>query len=107
LYEAAEVDGANKFQRFFKITLPMLRPIVFFNLVMSLIGTFQVFDQAYVVSQGTGGPLDATMTVVLDIYRTGFRDFNMGYASAMAFALFVIILILTLIQRKLFKEETY
>lgn len=107
LYEAAEVDGANKFQMFFKITLPMLRPIVFFNLVMSLIGTFQVFDQAYVVSQGTGGPLDATMTVVLDIYRTGFRDFNMGYASAMAFALFVIILILTLIQRKLFKEETY
>ncbi|MEW8997863.1 MAG: sugar ABC transporter permease [Thermoanaerobacter sp.] len=107
LYEAAEVDGANKFQRFFKITLPMLRPIVFFNLVMSLIGTFQVFDQAYVVSQGTGGPLDATMTVVLNIYRTGFRDFNMGYASAMAFVLFVIILILTLIQRKLFKEETY
>ncbi|MGB9679589.1 MAG: carbohydrate ABC transporter permease [Minisyncoccia bacterium] len=107
LYEAAEVDGANKFQRFFKITLPMLKPIMFFNLVMSLIGTFQVFDQAYVVSQGTGGPLDATMTVVLDIYRTGFRDFNMGYASAMAFALFVIILILTLIQRKLFKEETY
>ncbi|MFV9567188.1 carbohydrate ABC transporter permease [Thermoanaerobacter mathranii] len=107
LYEAAEVDGANKFQRFFKITLPMLRPIVFFNLVMSLIGTFQVFDQAYVVSQGTGGPLDATMTVMLDIYRTGFRDFNMGYASAMAFVLFVIILILTLIQRKLFKEETY
>lgn len=107
LYEAAEVDGANKFQRFFKITLPMLRPIVFFNLVMSLIGTFQVFDQAYVVSQGTGGPLDATMTVVLDIYRTGFRDFNMGYASAMAFVLFVIILILTLIQRKRFKEETY
>ncbi len=107
LYEAAEVDGANKFQRFFKITLPMLRPIVFFNLVMSLIGTFQVFDQAYVVSQGTGGPLEATMTVVLNIYRTGFRDFNMGYASAMAFVLFVIILILTLIQRKLFKEETY
>jgi len=107
LYEAAEVDGANKFQRFFKITLPMLRPIVFFNLVMSLIGTSQVFDQAYVVSQGTGGPLDATMTVVLNIYRTGFRDFNMGYASAMAFVLFVIILILTLIQRKLFKEETY
>jgi len=107
LYEAAEVDGANKFQRFLKITLPMLRPIMFFNLVMSLIGTFQVFDQAYVVSQGTGGPLDATMTVVLDIYRTGFRDFNMGYASAMAFVLFVIILILTLIQRKLFKEETY
>ncbi|MGB9808713.1 MAG: carbohydrate ABC transporter permease [Caldanaerobacter sp.] len=107
LYEAAEVDGANKLQRFFNITLPMLRPVVFFNLVVSLIGTFQVFDQAYVVSRGTGGPLDATMTMVLYIYRTGFRDFNMGYASAMAFVLFLIILILTLIQRMLFKEETY
>jgi len=107
LYESAEVDGANKFQRFFSITLPMLRHVVFFNLVMSLIGTFQVFDQAYVVSRGSGGPLDATMTVVLYIYRTGFRDFNMGYASATAFVLFVIILILTLIQRMLFKEEIY
>ncbi|MGF7396808.1 sugar ABC transporter permease [Thermoanaerobacterium thermosaccharolyticum] len=107
LYEAAEVDGANKFQRFFKITLPMLRHVAFFNLVMSLIGTFQIFDQAYVVSGGSGGPLDATMTVVLDIYKTGFKDFNMGYASAMAFVLFFIILLLTLIQRLLFKEETY
>lgn len=107
LYEAAEVDGANKFQRFLKITLPMLRHVVFFNLVVSLIGTFQIFDQAYVVSGGSGGPLDATMTVVLDIYKTGFKDFNMGYASAMAFVLFLIILLLTLIQRLLFKEETY
>lgn len=107
LYEAAEVDGANKFYRFLKITLPMLRPVVFFNLVMSLIGTFQIFDQAYVVSGGGGGPLDATMTVVLDIYKTGFKDFNMGYASAMAFVLFLIILLLTLMQRLLFKEETY
>lgn len=107
LYEAAEVDGANKFQRFIKITLPLLRHVVFFNLVVSLIGIFQIFDQAYVVSGGSGGPLDATMTVVLDIYKTGFKDFNMGYASAMAFVLFLIILILTLLQRVLFKEEMY
>lgn len=107
LYEAAEVDGADKFQRFLKITLPMLKPVVFFNLVISLIGTFQIFDQAYVVSGGSGGPLDSTMTVVLDIYKTGFRDFNMGYASSMAFILFLIILILTLIQRLFFKEEMY
>ncbi|MDI3310820.1 MAG: sugar ABC transporter permease [Thermoanaerobacterium sp.] len=107
LYEAAEVDGANKFQRFIKITLPLLRHVVFFNLVVSLIGTFQIFDQAYVVSGGSGGPLDATMTVVLDIYKTGFKDFNMGYASAMAFVLFLIILLLTLLQRLLFREEMY
>ncbi|AEF17699.1 ABC-type transporter, integral membrane subunit [Thermoanaerobacterium xylanolyticum LX-11] len=107
LYEAAEVDGANKFQRFIKITFPLLRHVVFFNLVVSLIGTFQIFDQAYVVSGGSGGPLDATMTVVLDIYKTGFKDFNMGYASAMAFVLFLIILLLTLLQRLLFRDEMY
>ncbi|WP_148866370.1 ABC transporter permease subunit [Thermosediminibacter litoriperuensis] len=106
LYEAAEVDGASGIQRFFYITLPVLRPVVFFNLIISLIGTFQVFDQAYVVSRGEGGPLNATMTVVLFIYRQGFREFNMGYASAAAFVLFIIILILTLIQRKIFREET-
>ncbi|WP_256961461.1 carbohydrate ABC transporter permease [Thermoanaerobacterium thermosaccharolyticum] len=107
LYEAADVDGANKFVKFFHITLPMLKPVIFFNLVMSLIGTFQVFDQAYVVSNGSGGPLDATMTIVLYIYNTGFKDFNMGYASAMAFVLFAIILFLTLVQRMLFREENY
>ncbi|MCG0275331.1 MAG: sugar ABC transporter permease, partial [Thermosediminibacteraceae bacterium] len=106
LYEAEEVDGANSLQRFFYITLPMLKPVVFFNLIVSLIGTLQVFDQAYVVSRGDGGPLNATMTVVLFIYRQGFREFNMGYASAAAFVLFIIILLLTLIQRKIFREET-
>lgn len=106
LYEAARIDGATKWKELWNITLPLLKPTFFFNLVVSLIGTFQVFDQAYVVSGGNGGPLDATMTVVLYLYRTGFRDFQMGYASAIAFVLFGIIFVLTLIQKKLFGKET-
>lgn len=105
LYEASSIDGASKFQQFMNITVPMLKPTIFFNLVVSLIGAFQVFDQAYIISNGTGDPLDSTMTVVLYLYRTGFRDFQMGYASAIAFVLFIIIFILTLIQKKLLKED--
>jgi multiple sugar transport system permease protein len=106
LYEAAEIDGANKFQRFSYITIPMLKPTIFFNLVVSLIGTFQTFDQSYVVSGGNGGPLDSTMTVVLYLYRVGFREFKMGYACAIAFILFAIIFTLTMINKKFFGEET-
>ncbi|MBU3158751.1 sugar ABC transporter permease [Clostridium frigoris] len=105
VYEAAEIDGANKFQRFFKITLPLIKPTVFFNLVMTIIGTLQMFDQAYVISGGNGGPLNSTMTVVLYLYNKGFKEFEMGYASAIAFVLFLIIFTLTLIQKRLFKEE--
>lgn len=105
LYEAAEVDGATSWQKIRFITWPMLRPTTFFVLIMSIIGTFQVFDQMYVISKGEGGPQDATLTVVFYLYRSAFKDFDMGYASAMAFVLFLIILILTVIQRKLFKEE--
>lgn len=106
LYEAADIDGASKWQQLLNVTIPMLKPTIFFNLVISLIGTFQVFDQAFIVSGGTGGPLNATMTVVLYLYRTGFRDYRMGYASAIAFILFLIIFALTLIQKRLFGEET-
>ncbi|MDI6601728.1 MAG: sugar ABC transporter permease [Thermoanaerobacteraceae bacterium] len=106
LYEAAEVDGANEYQRFWSITLPLLRPVIFFNLVVSIIGALQVFDQAYVVSRGNGGPLNATMTVVLYIYNKAFSEFDMGYASAAAFILFIIIMALTIIQRMIFKDET-
>lgn len=106
LYESSSLDGADGWQQFRFITLPLLKPIVFLNLVVSMIGTFQTFDQSFVVSGGSGGPLDATMTMVLYLYRTGFRDFQMGYASAIAFILFVIIFILTMIQRKFFGEET-
>jgi multiple sugar transport system permease protein len=105
LYEAAQIDGANRWQQFWYITLPMLKPTTFFIVVMSIIGTFQVFDQMYVISGGDGGPLDATLTVVLYLYNKAFKDFEMGYASAIAFFLFCVILILTLIQRKFFGEE--
>jgi multiple sugar transport system permease protein len=106
LYEAAEVDGGTPWQKLRFITWPMLRPTTFFVLIMSIIGTFQVFDQMYVISKGEGGPQDATLTVVFYLYRAAFKDFDMGYASAMAFVLFLIILTLTFIQRKFFKEET-
>ncbi|MFC4075671.1 carbohydrate ABC transporter permease [Salinithrix halophila] len=106
LYDAAEVDGAGPFRQFWHITLPLLKPTTFFIVVMSIIGTFQVFDQMYVISKGEGGPLDSTLTVVLYLYNVAFKDFEMGYASAIAFFLFAVILVLTLIQRKFFGEET-
>lgn len=106
LYEAADIDGASKWQTFRFITIPMIKPTIFLNVVVSLIGCFQIYDQAYVVSQGTGGPLDSTMTVVLFLTRTGFREFKMGQASATAFILFAVIFALTLVQKKFFGDET-
>lgn len=90
-YEAADVDGANRVQRFFRITLPLLSPIIFFNLVLQLIGSFQSFTQAYIVSGGTGGPADSTMFYTMYLYQKGFAELDMGYASAMAWGLVVII----------------
>jgi multiple sugar transport system permease protein len=106
IIEAAQVDGANAFQRLIKIILPMLRPSIFFSVVTGIIGTLQVFDQAYIVSRGSGGPLDSTMTTVLYIYNKGFRttNANMGYPSALAFILFAIIFTLTLVQKKFFEK---
>ena len=106
VYEAADIDGASKFQRFLYITVPMLKRTSFFVIVMSLIGTFQMFDQSYIISGGTGGPLNATMTVVLYLFNTAFKDMNMGYASAIAFVLFAIIFLITIIQKRLFDEES-
>ncbi|GAA4487633.1 sugar ABC transporter permease [Microbacterium panaciterrae] len=91
LYEAASVDGASKFRQFFSITLPLLSPIIFFNLVLQLIHSFQSFTQAFVVSGGTGGPADSTLLFSLYLYQRGFRAFDMGYASALAWLLVVII----------------
>ncbi|WP_245632832.1 carbohydrate ABC transporter permease [Alicyclobacillus kakegawensis] len=105
LYEAASMDGASGWKLTRYITIPMLRRTTFLVIVMSLIGTFQVFDQAYVVSGGTGGPLNATLTVILDLFIKGFKDMQMGYASAMAFVLFAIIMILTLIQHYVIGRE--
>jgi multiple sugar transport system permease protein len=95
LYEAAAIDGAGVWPSFWKITLPMLTPTLFFNLVLSVISTFQTFTSAYVATDG--GPLDATLFYVLYLYRQAFQFFNMGYASAMAWFLFVIIFILTML----------
>ena len=90
-YEAASVDGAGRWTRFVKITLPLLSPIIFFNLVLQIIGAFQSFTQAFVVSNGSGGPSDSTMFYTLYLYQRGFTQFQMGYASAMAWLLVVII----------------
>ena len=95
LYEAAAVDGINRRQAFVHITLPMLTPIVLFNLVLQLIGAFQAFTPAFVVSGGTGGPVNSTLFYTLYLYQRGFTGFQMGYASAMAWVLFVAIAIVT------------
>jgi len=90
-HEAAEMDGAGRWRRFFTITLPLLTPIIFFNLVLQIIFAFQTFTQAYVISGGTGGPADSTMFYSLLLYRVGFLEYHMGYASAMAWFLVVVI----------------
>jgi multiple sugar transport system permease protein len=96
-YEAASVDGASKVAQFFRITVPLLTPIIFFNLVLQVINAFQTFTQAFVVSGGTGGPSDSTMFYTLYLYLKGFGQFDMGYASAMAWLLLVIVAIFTAI----------
>jgi multiple sugar transport system permease protein len=92
LYEAAALDGAGAWARLWHVTLPFLSPILLFNLIMGLIGYFQYFTQAYVMTNGSGGPQDATLFYALRLFRSGFIDFNMGYASAMAWVLFGITL---------------
>ncbi|MGO4539246.1 carbohydrate ABC transporter permease [Paenibacillus sp. YIM B09110] len=91
LYEAAQVDGAGKARSFFRITLPMLTPVIFFNLVMSIINSFQAFTPAFVIGDGRGGPLDATMFYTLYLYMKGFSFFEMGYASALAWIMVLIV----------------
>ncbi|WP_442942282.1 carbohydrate ABC transporter permease [Nostoc sp.] len=105
LYEAAELDGANGWQQFIHITLPLLKPVTFFVIAVGVIGTFQLFDQSYIFSGGTGGPNNATLTVVLLIYQAVFRNLQMGYAAAIAFLLTAVIIAITLIQRRLFGGE--
>ena len=91
LYEAASMDGAGAFRKFYKITLPMLAPVIFFNMVLQIIEGFKAFTPAYVVSGGTGGPIDATLFYTLYLYQEAFSYFRMGYASAMAWVLLIII----------------
>ncbi len=102
LYEAAEVDGAGAWQQFRHITIPQLTPYIFFNLIMGLIGTFQIFGQAFIMTQG--GPVNSTTFYVYYLFNQAFRYGNMGYASAMAWVLFVIVLGVTVVQIKLSKR---
>lgn len=94
-YEAAQLDGASKVRQFFSVTLPLLSPIIFFNLVLQVINAFQTFTQSYIVSNGTGGPVDSTLFYTLYLYQQGFGNLNMGYASAMAWLLLLIIAAMT------------
>lgn len=97
LYEAATVDGANIFQKFFRITLPMLSPTIFFQLVLGLIGVFQTFTPAFIAAGETGGPLQSGLFYMLYIYNRGFVSLRMGYASALAWILTAFILVVTVI----------
>jgi multiple sugar transport system permease protein len=91
LYEAASVDGAGAWRQFSHITLPMLSPVIFFNLVLETIHGFQGFTSAFVLSNGTGGPVDTTLMYTLHLYNAGFVELNMGYASAMAWVFLAVI----------------
>jgi multiple sugar transport system permease protein len=97
LYDAARVDGANALQRFRYVTLPMMTPVLFYMLVLGLIGTFQYFTEVYVISGGSGGPQRATLFYNLYLYQNAFKFNEMGYASALAWVLFLIVLALTLL----------
>ncbi len=97
LYEAASMDGASGWRQFRKITLPLLAPVIFFNLVFQTIEAFKAFTQAYIVSGGQGGPVDSTLFYSLYLYEEAFANFRMGYASALAWLLLVIIAIFTAI----------
>lgn len=104
LYEAARVDGASAWRQFRRITLPLLNPTMLFVLVTDVIGSFQVFDQVYVTTQG--GPGSATEVINYNIYATGFQNFDVGSASAMSLLLFGVILVITVIQFRFFRSRT-
>lgn len=103
LLEAAAIDGATAWQRFFRITLPLLRPTIFFVVVLGTIGCLQVFDQIYIMTGG--GPLKSTLTISYLIYRAAFQTFRMGYAAALSLILFVLIFVLAVIQRRYIDVE--
>ncbi|NMB46695.1 MAG: sugar ABC transporter permease [Firmicutes bacterium] len=107
LYESASIDGAGGGRQFWHVTLPLLKPITMFILIMSMISSFQVFDQAYLMTRG--GPFFATTTLVYYVYYNAFEIYQMGYASAVAYVLFIVLLIASIIQRKAFGlgENTY
>jgi multiple sugar transport system permease protein len=103
-YEAAELDGASTWQRFLRITIPMLTPLIFFNLVLQMIFGFTVFTSAFIISGGAGAPLDSVLLYSLYLYQAGFKDFQMGYAAAMAWALLLVIGCFTAV---IFRSSSY
>lgn len=103
LYEAAEIDGANPLQKFIRITIPHLTPVIFFNLVMQLINGFTVFTQAFVISGGTGDPMNSTLVYALYLYRKAFEFYDMGYGCAMAW---ILVLILGIFTALIFKSSS-
>lgn len=105
LYEAAELDGATGWQKLINITIPMMSPIIFFNLVLGIIFSLQTFTQGYIITNG--GPQNATLFYVLYLYRKAFTEFKMGYASAMAWVLFALILVLTILVFRYFGRFVY
>ena len=105
LYEAAEIDGAGPLRRLRTVTLPMLSPVILFNLVIAIIASFQVFTQAYIMTKG--GPGDATLFFVLLVYEEAFEHHEMGYASALAWVLFVVVFLLTLLVLRLSRSRVH
>lgn len=105
MFEAAKIDGANPVETFFFVTIPLLSPSIFFVVIITAVSSFQIFDLIYLMTQG--GPLDSTNVLVYAIYKNAFEYFNAGKASAIAYVLFVIILVLTLIQWNLRKRLVY
>jgi multiple sugar transport system permease protein len=105
LYEAASIDGATPFHSFWYITIPLMTPLIFFNLILGIIGTFQVFTGAYIIT--AGGPANSTLFYVLYLYNNAFKFFKMGYASALAWILFLIVLAFTFVQLRMAKFWVY
>jgi lactose/L-arabinose transport system permease protein len=105
LYEAARIDGAGPVQSFFRITVPMMAPIIMFTSVLSTIGTFQLFAEPLVLTKGSGGPENAITSVIMYLYNQSFSYLKFGYASAMAYVFFLLMFILTLLQIRIFKRE--
>ena len=105
LYDAAKVDGAGSVRRFWHITIPMTSPVIFFTFVMSMIGSFQTFSTPFVLTEG--GPANATLFYMLHLFRQGWSYFKMGYASAMAWVLFAIIMALTLLSLRVSGRVVY
>ncbi|MCL4836282.1 MAG: sugar ABC transporter permease [Caldilineaceae bacterium] len=107
LYEAATIDGANAWHRFRNVTLPMISPVILFTFITGMIGSFQVFTPAYIVSGGQGGPAYASMFYVLYLYLNAFRRYRFGYASAQAWLLFLVILVLTVFAFRASRRAVY